>query len=158
MIRSTLLAAALASCAGACAAETPAPAAPAAESPGNCAAIGDPTLRLACYDKHFPPTLSGATPVAAPDDKTNRFGMPTPEHDRPPDSIKTRIVGTVVSWKRGTQFRLENGQVWRATGDDTGHYTTIPDNPEVSISKSAFGAYWLDIVAVGARIKVKRVS
>ncbi len=158
MMRTTLLAAALCASGASLAAET----AP------DCAAIADPAARLACYDaKHGktpPATATPAAPGAVPGAAApavapvDDFGMEQPRPVQAVRSINARIVGTVTGWRRGKLFTLDNGQVWKVTDEDNRTYTGIPENPEVVISESAFGAFWMDITAVKARIKVKRVS
>jgi hypothetical protein len=160
MMRATLLAAAL------CASGP----ALAAESQQDCGAIADPAARLACYDeKHgktapaaapAPPaaTPPAATPEAAPAPPSS-FGLPPkPDPVEEVASIKAHLVGSVKSWEKGTLFKLDNGQVWKAVGDESRYYKNIPENAEVTIGRGAFGSYWMEITAVRARIKVKRLS
>jgi hypothetical protein len=133
----------------------------------DCAAIADPAARLACYDTEHgkaPPApapavpAAPATPAAPAVAPVDDFGMEQPRPVQPVKSITAHIVGTVTGWRRGKLFKLDNGQVWKVTDDDSRTYTGIPENPEVVISESAFGAFWMDILAVNARVKVKRVS
>ncbi len=164
MMRPTLLTMALCGCGAAFG----------AESASDCAAIADPAARLACYDeKHgkatpapapvpaapvAAPAVPAAAPVAPGTAPAAEFGMERPQPVQEVKSISARIVGKVPGWKRGTQFKLDNGQVWRVLDDDDRTYAGIPENPEVTISQSMFGAYWMEIIAARARIKVKRVS
>ena len=146
-----------------------------AAATGDCAAITDPAARLACYDEKNrntpvppapepPPAQAPAPPapaagaVAPAADGSDEFGKKKKDPAAELQSIKARIVGKVTYWERGTEFRLDNGQVWKAIDQDSGHYTSIPENPEVRISRGMFGAFWMEIVAVNARVKVKRVS
>jgi len=145
---------AVACCGGVAAADAPAK---------DCAAITDPAARLACYDAQSQPgqgTPVPAEPANQPPAGTDveGFGLPPAQTEQPARNISARIVGPVSTWKRGTLFKLDNGQVWKAVDQERGHYTTIPENPEVTISRNVFGAYWMEIVAVRARIKVKRIS
>lgn len=131
----------------------------------QCAAIADASTRLACYD-----TLAGRSadaPVAAPARPAEApappaapgdFGLPkkVPSGERP--RITARIAGPLKEWKPGTLFKLDNGQVWKAVGDDAGYYPGIPDDAEVTITQSFFGGYWLEIAAIGRKVRVKRVS
>jgi len=156
MMRTTLLAAALCASGSALAAET----AP------DCAALTDPGARLACYDeKHgkaapapgpaaAPTAAEGAAPAAGAD----RFGLRKPDPQDAVKSIKAHIVGAVKSWDKGTQFKLDNGQVWKVVDDGARYYEGIPDNPEVTIERGVFSAFWMDIATVRVRVKVKRVS
>jgi hypothetical protein len=161
LMRATLLAAALCASGPVLAAET----AP------DCAALTDPGARLACYDeKHgkaapapgpaaAPTAAEGAAPAATPAADADRFGLARkPEPQDVVKSIKAHIVGAVKSWEKGTQFKLDNGQVWKVVDDGLRYYEGVPDNPEVTIERGLLGAFWMDIATVRPRVKVKRVS
>jgi len=141
----------------------------------DCTAIADPAARLACYDENnrnmpVPPEPAPAPAAPAPAEGAAagapapaaaadaEFGKTRKEPAAERQSIRARILGKVTYWERGTEFRLDNGQVWKAIDQDSGNYPSIPENPEVRISRGLFGAFWLEIVAVNARIKVRRVS
>jgi hypothetical protein len=133
----------------------------------QCAATADPAARLACYDALAGRPAAPATtpaPAAAPPAASAApadFGLPPPKPEKGKDvrpAIHARVVGELKSWRRGTVFRLDNGQVWKAVGDEDEFYPGIPDNPEVTIQQNWFGAYWMDIKAIGRSVKVKRVS
>ena len=142
----------------------------------DCAAITDPAARLACYDEKnrsmpvpaepAPPPAQAPAPPAPPAegaaakaaDGSDEFGKKKKTPAEELSSIRARIVGKLTHWEKGTEFTLDNGQVWKAIEQDSGHYPSIPENPEVRISRGVFGGFWLEIVAVNARIKVKRVS
>ena len=146
----------------------------------DCAAIADPATRLACYDEQnrsmpvppepAPPPAQAPAPPAPPEGAaapgpgaaapagSEEFGKKKKAPADELSSIRARIVGKVTHWQRGTEFKLDNGQVWKAIDPDAGNYPSIPENPEVKISRGIFGGFWLEIVAVNARIKVKRVS
>jgi hypothetical protein len=124
-------------------------------------------VRLACYDAHVarpaPPAASPSPvappPAAAPVPPPENFGKTRkPEVPDEPPSLTAHLVGTLQSWERGTVFRLDNGQVWKCTGEDSAYYPDIPPNPEVTIRRGFFGAYWMEVHGVNRRIKVKRVS
>ncbi|HUR42160.1 MAG TPA: hypothetical protein VM240_13425 [Verrucomicrobiae bacterium] len=123
----------------------------------QCAAVDDPTARLACYDALAGRPAAPAAALPAPAPSPNDFGKPVPRADEVA-SIESRIVGTLRQWQRGTRVKLDNGQVWKVTGDESGYYPSVPDNPEVVITKGFFGGYWLELKAVGRKIKVQRVS
>lgn len=137
-----------------------------------CAGITREAGRLACFDalarRSAAGTLEAAAPVAPvakaepaqePPRKPEDFGKgrkKKPVEPRP--SISARVVGTPKEWRKGTTFTLDNGQVWRAIGDEQGYYPNVPENPEVTITESVFGAFWLEIKAIDRKVKVKRVS
>ena len=163
MMRATLFATALCGCGAAFG----------ADSAKNCAAIADPAARLACYDEQYgkaapapapagaPAAAPAATPTAPATPATapaSDFGLEQPKPVEVVNSISARLAGKITGWRKGTLFKLDNGQVWKCIDDDSRTYTGIPENAEVTISQSTFGAYWMDIVPVRARIKVKRIS
>jgi hypothetical protein len=142
----------------------------------QCAAVADAEARLACYDAlarrpaaadRAPgsaapdaPSAAAAPPAAAavPSPAPGDFGLPRPRAPEERTGITARIDGPLKEWKPGTRFRLDNGQVWTAVDQESGYYPGIPDNAEVTIKQSFFGAYWMEIKAVGRKVKVKRVS
>jgi len=159
MMRATLIVIALCGCGAAFG----------AEPAKDCAAIADPAARLACYDeKHgtsapgpAPAGAPAAAPAAAPATPATpqaEFGLEQPKPVQVVNSITARLVGKITGWRKGTLFKLDNGHVWKCIDDDSRSYTGIPENAEVTISQSTFGAYWMDITAVRARVKVKRIS
>ena len=116
----------------------------------RCREIGDNVQRLACYD-----ALIQHRVEPAPQAET--FGKPKP----PPkevESLQSNLVGRFGSWEKGAMFKLQNGQVWKSVGDDSGYYPNVPENPAVTITKSFFGAYWMEIELIGRKIKVQRVK
>ena len=72
-----------------------------------------------------------------------------------PDRIASRIVGEFRGWSGDTVFRLENGQIWRQTGD--GAVSIRLDSPNVTIERGAIGGFFLRVEGLGARVKVKRI-
>lgn len=137
----------------------------------QCAAIADAGARLACYDARanppapapapVPPTAPAperpATAPAAPP-APGDFGLPKSTSPESRPRVTARIAGPLREWQPGTLFKLDNGQVWKAVGDDAGYYPGIPDNAEVTITQTFFGGYVLEIAAIGRKVKVKRVS
>lgn len=115
-----------------------------------CSSMGDGAQRLECYDAMARRQADAASP-------SEDFGKPKPP-PKEADSIRSRLVGQFRGWEPGSVFTLENGQVWKCTGDDRAYYPDVPLNPEIVISKSYFGAYWMEIPAIGRKIKVKRLK
>lgn len=124
----------------------------------QCAGVDDASARLACYDALAgrPAAPVAALPPAAPAPSPQDFGKPARTEEV--SSIEARIVGAFRQWQRGTRIELDNGQVWKVTADEQAYYPNVPDNPEVVITRSFFGGYWLELKGVGRRIKVQRIS
>lgn len=132
-----------------------------------CAGIADPAARLACYDRLNAPTPpaaepSAATPVAtaAPAADPQQFGAETlprqADAATEPDSIQSRISGRFTGWSKDSEFRLDNGQVWRCV-DCRDVYHTV-DNPAVTVKRNFIGSYWLKIEGLNSQARVKRVK
>lgn len=122
-----------------------------------CADLADNVARLACYDRAVGRAPEPVIPPAADPEK---FGLPPTkaERDSEINSMRSRLVGEFTGWEPGLQFTLINGQVWKAVSDDSAFYSDVPVNPEVVITRNFFGAYWMEIVSLGRRVKVKRVK
>lgn len=124
----------------------------------QCAAVEDAGVRLACYDAIARrPTAAAATmvppaPVAPPVPAAAAFGKPQED-----PSIEARILGSFITWKRGTLVRLDNGQVWKVMDESGEYYPKLEENPEVTITRGLTG-YRMTIKAIRKKVGVKRVS
>ena len=72
------------------------------------------------------------------------------------DQITTRILGEFKGWSGYTKFQLENGQIWQQSSE--GLLIVRINNPTVTIKKSFFGTYNLNVEGVNSTIKVKRIQ
>ena len=72
------------------------------------------------------------------------------------NEINSRIVGKFNGWTGETQFQLENGQIWRQSGN--GFLRVSMNNPKVKIEAGMFGGYILSVEGYNSRVKVKRVK
>lgn len=149
----------------------------------RCRTVVEAAARLACYDAIALPVnpsrpgwgapAPGAAPAAAVTAATpvsptpaavpavnasapgSNFGLPAAKSAAEADQLQTRILGLVESFPRGTQYRLENGQVWQIIETTMGFYQL--NNPRVTISKGLLGNFYLQIEGVAATPKVRRV-
>jgi hypothetical protein len=143
----------------------------------RCRGIGDPAVRLACYDSLAnavaspPPSGASAKPEApaarasaqtppvavAPVEKpASAFGFEDRAVRNTTDKIESRIVGFFAGWSPNARIRLENGQVWQVS-DDTARDIDL-NNPKVWVRRGALGAFYLEIEGKNHSPRVKRVE
>lgn len=130
----------------------------------GCLEIAADAERLACYDRaagRTPPPAPTAVPgPAAPAAAARGFGAEDlPRADVPgdtPDEIRARLVGRLDRWKKGMEFTLDNGQVWRCIDDRKAEFREIAD-PAVTLRRNFIGNYFMEIEGVYLRPRVRRV-
>jgi hypothetical protein len=72
--------------------------------------------------------------------------------------IHSTIEGTFSGWSgKGTLFKLSNGMVWQQDEKDT-FYVEPVENPEITITKSMLGRWYLKMVEHDSKVRVKRVN
>jgi len=156
------------------------------QSAAECARIESDRERLACFDRLFATggdvgestTTPGSADIdALPAD--NRLGVrdrngrgdqrearrePPPGGDfgleKSPlelggDSMSATAVGSFGFWNPGQRIELSNGQIWQVT-NDTGFYYKV-DDPQITIRKGLFSAFYLHIDGISKSLKVKRI-
>jgi hypothetical protein len=143
----------------------------AAELP-DCAHLADPSARLACYDAWAagrqtaavvtapaaaaPATVITAAP-AAPLSAEQKFGIESQiAKAEQADEIRTRFLGRFNGWEPKQKFTFENGQVWQIADGSSGHY--VVENPEITISRGMFSAFFLHVEGLNKAPKVKRLK
>ena len=72
------------------------------------------------------------------------------------NEISSRIIGQFNGWDGDTQFNLENGQVWKQSGNGILKVSMI--NPKVTIEKGLFGGFNFSVEGYNSKVKVKRVK
>ncbi len=153
-----------------------------AQSPKDCANINNNENRLACYDAIFNPPKGAesksekrekkavkeqlkeakrADKKARSDEKilvskADLFGKESSMAGLTDDSMESRAVGSFKRWQKKMKIKLENGQVWQVTSNNTMYYKI--ENPKVKIEKGALGAFYMGIEGVNRRLKVKRIK
>lgn len=122
-----------------------------------CSSMGDGAQRLECYDAMARRAPEPASPAP---NSAEKFGLPPAQAEKSNEigSIRSRLLGEFRGWQPGALFTLQNGQIWKCTGDDRAFYPDVPANPEIVISKSYLGAYWMEIAIIGRKVKVTRVK
>jgi hypothetical protein len=72
------------------------------------------------------------------------------------NEISSKIIGQFTGWDGDTEFKLENGQIWRQSGN--GFLKVSMNNPKVKIKEGTFGGYILSVEDYNSRVKVRRVK
>lgn len=116
-------------------ASTETPAATPAAAPAPAPAPAGPPI-LAKYRKNSP-----AAEAAAP---------------KTVDRVESRIVGYFEGWRKGTIFKLENGQHWRVT-DDRRYELSSEDSPTVVIEAAMMNSWLMRVGDHNRRARVQRV-
>ena len=94
---------------------------------------------------------------SATDEDTDQFGCERmTQTEEEADQITSRILGEFKGWSGYTEFQLENGQVWKQSSK--GLLIVRINNPTVTIKKSFFGTYNLNVEGVNSSIKVRRTQ
>lgn len=97
---------------------------------------------------------SGQASIGAALPRVDRRGF---EDVQDRTEISSRIVGEFRGWDGGTEFVLENGQVWKQV--DIGRLSTPKlSNPAVTIRSGALGAWRLKIEGYNAFAQVRRIK
>jgi hypothetical protein len=142
----------------------------------RCAEIADADARLECFDT-LTRTLGGARPdardgpaAAAPASSASVPAASAPEpvnvdafgaelisgrDSAAPDEIQSHLIGEFTGWRGNTEFRLENGQVWRQAEADRLAFQA--DAPLVTIRRGAFNTYRLSVEGVNRAVRVRRI-
>lgn len=124
----------------------------------RCAAIGETSARLACYD-----TLAqrarqrAASPAAAaPSDRASTFGLaPKPDPDEL-QLVRTHLPGPFQGWSPKQRFTLANGQVWEIS-DDSSAFGRGND-VRVTLRRGALGSYFIEFDGVTKSPRARRVE
>lgn len=78
------------------------------------------------------------------------------EKSRQRQPVTARIAGKFKGWRGGTEFYLDNGQIWKQVGGET-YYIRAMQDPEVELVPMALGSWGLRIKATGRTVKVRRI-
>lgn len=71
--------------------------------------------------------------------------------------VESRIVGYFEGWRKGTIFKLENGQHWRVTDDRRFESPSI-DSPPVRIKAAMMSSWLLQVGDYNRKARVQRVK
>lgn len=125
-----------------------------------CAALGNSSERLGCYDRVADRLRSDRSHQPAPvaDPAKDMFGMKAPTE--PPaakaaersalNSVSARVTSLREGPQGGVTLELDNGQAWQQLGSSD---LRLDVGDTVKISRAALGSFWLTTPAkLGARV------
>lgn len=73
------------------------------------------------------------------------------------EEFQSRIVGEFSGWSGNTEFRLENGMVWKQDENDRFRLQPV-DSPMVTIKPGLFGAWRLSVEGHNRTVRVERIE
>jgi len=104
-----------------------------------------------------------ALPTPAPVDD----GPPIAAKYRKPDAdgksamtgseVHSRLVGYFEGWRKGSIFKLENGQHWRVI-DDSRYEVSSMEAPEIHIKAGFVGSWLLQVADYNRKVRVQRIK
>lgn len=109
-------------------------------------------LRERSIAKYEGPSEGGSAP-----------SLPSQPGEAPPidrmarEKFQSRIVGEFSGWSGNTEFRLENGMVWKQ--DESDRFRLQPmDSPTVTITPGLFGGWRLSVEGHNRTVRVERIE
>ena len=84
-------------------------------------------------------------------------GKPVFYADEDRKEFETHLVGSFGGWSGGTQFNLNNGQVWKQA--ESGAYSCpTMTNPKVTIKPMLLGSWLMYVEGCNESVRVERVK
>jgi hypothetical protein len=118
-----------------------------------CAAIADPTARLACYDAAFPAAIPAQQAQFGDNYELQKQRSPKVET---PKSMQAAIK-VAISLPRGLyQLTLDNGQVWQTREADW--TLDFKSADAIEISRLPLGSYQISKPGNGHSVGAKRIQ
>jgi hypothetical protein len=118
-----------------------------------CAAIADPTSRLACYDAAFPPRIPPQQAQFGDNSQLQKQRSPRVETPK----FLQAAVKTAISLPLGRyQLTLDNGQVWQTHEAD---WTLVfKSDDTIEIARLPLGGYQISKPGNGHSVGAKRIQ
>lgn len=76
--------------------------------------------------------------------------------DVAPEPVNSILVGQFEGFRRGREYTLANGQVWKQVSDTPLDGARV-DAPAVEIQPARMGGWWLRVAGYNLRVRVERV-
>lgn len=135
-----------------------APSAAAVAVPAPAPAPLAPTAPLATSNSSGV-VVSGASGAPAVTPAKIEFGAETVQkaYDQEGvNSLSAHLVGDIDGIKKGTELRLDNGQIWQSIDDHD--YMYEGDKPALTINRNFAGSYWMRLENSKFNVRVSRVQ
>ncbi len=103
--------------------------------------------------------VSGASGAPAVTPAKVEFGAETVQkaYDQEgANSLSAHVVGDIDGIKKGTELRLDNGQIWESIDDH--EYMYEGDKPALTINRNFAGSYWMRLENSKFNVRVSRVQ
>ena len=129
----------------------------------RCRAVADATSRLACYDAL--PLGAGQAQAQPQPGEAQRSVKPLAEQfgleeqllpSLSIEKIESGIPGHFEGWGPNETIRLDNGQIWQVADGSSRFYSV--DNPKVTITRGALGAFYLNLAGENRTVRVRRIQ
>jgi hypothetical protein len=139
-----------------------APAAPAVPALPAPAAVAAPTGPAAAAVPAVPPVATAVPaaqpkPAAAPAPAADpAAGLGLPSRAEAAERLSSTIPGLFEGWGPRERIRLANGQLWEVVDGSRAAYRL--QNPAVTVRRTVFGGFEMDIEGVNQRLRVRRVE
>lgn len=73
-----------------------------------------------------------------------------------PEPVSSTLAGRFEGFRRGREYTLANGQVWRQIGDNAMEGVRA-EAPAVEIQPSRLGGWWMRVAGYNLRVRVERI-
>lgn len=74
----------------------------------------------------------------------------------PAEPVSSSLVGRFEGFRRGREYTLANGQVWKQVGETPLEGVRV-ESPAVEIQPARLGGWWLRVVGYNTRVRVERI-
>ncbi len=74
-----------------------------------------------------------------------------------PEPVSSTLTGRFEGFRRGREYTLANGQVWKQVGE-TSMEGVRAEGPAVQIEPARMGGWWMRVAGYNLRVRVERIK
>jgi hypothetical protein len=74
-----------------------------------------------------------------------------------PEPVSSTLAGRFEGFRRGREYTLANGQVWKQVGE-TSMEGMRTEGPAVQIEPARMGGWWMRVAGYNLRVRVERIK